>query len=87
LLRAWAIRDVPESADADATQPQPHTGLLELRFDLEDKRRRVTYWITPERRVVLPTTFHQQRDNERAEIDQARAAMERCRAEQHTADE
>ncbi len=62
-------------------------GLLELRFDLEDKRRRVTYWITPERRVVLLTTFHQQRDNKRAEIDRARAAMERCRAEQHTTDE
>jgi phage-related protein len=62
-------------------------GLRELRFDLENKARRITYWITSERRIVLLTTFHKQRDNERAEIDRARAAMERCRAEQHTADE
>ena len=36
---------------------------------------------------MLLTTFRKQRQNERREITRARAAMERCIAEGHTAEE
>jgi hypothetical protein len=35
----------------------------------------------------LLTTFRKQRDNERTEVSRARAAMARCIAERHTAEE
>ena len=39
------------------------------------------------RRIVLLTVFRKQRMNERTEIARARAAMVRCVAEGHTAEE
>jgi hypothetical protein len=39
---------------------------------------RITYWFSPARVVVALTVFTKQRDNERAEIRRARAAMVRC---------
>lgn len=53
-------------------------GLFELRFTLGPTARRVTYRFTKGGRIVLLTTFHKQRNNERAEIARARRAAERC---------
>lgn len=56
-------------------------GLFELRFDQARQARRITYWYTPNRVVVLLTTFRKQRNNEQAEIKRARTAMRRCQGE------
>ena len=61
--------------------------LRELRFNLDQHAVRVTYWIAPERRIVLLTIFAKTRMRERREIARARRVLGRCRAEGHTADE
>ena len=53
-------------------------GLFELRFTLGPTARRITYRFTKDARIVLLTTFHKQRDNERSEIARARAAAAEC---------
>ena len=62
-------------------------GLLELRFDVQRVAWRITYFFAADRRIVLLTVFRKQRQNERAEVQRARRAMERCIAEGHTAEE
>ncbi len=62
-------------------------GLFELRFDLGPVSWRITYFFTEPRRIVLLTVFRKQRTNERHEVNRAHAAMARCIAEGHTADE
>ncbi|MQB02176.1 MAG: type II toxin-antitoxin system RelE/ParE family toxin [Actinobacteria bacterium] len=52
-------------------------GLFELRFDLRDEARRITYVFQPGRVAVLLTTFRKQRDNERREVDRARQTQRR----------
>ncbi|MEV0343679.1 type II toxin-antitoxin system RelE/ParE family toxin [Nocardia sp. NPDC050713] len=79
-------------ADVGPLLGEPHTRQLdgkrrELRFDLDSNAFRVTYWIASGRRIVLLTVFAKQRMRERAEIERARRAMERCMAERHTAEE
>jgi len=61
--------------------------LRELRFHLDREAVRITYWIATGRRIILLTVFRKQRMRERAEVERARRAMERCIAEGHTADE
>lgn len=61
--------------------------LRELRFHLQGRAVRVTYWIVPGRRIVLLTVFAKIRMRESREVDRARRAMRRCMAEEHTADE
>ena len=62
--------------------------LYELRFDLSRVAWRITYCFAgPGRRIVLLTVFRKQRQNERAEVQRARAVMARCVAEGHTAEE
>jgi phage-related protein len=61
-------------------------GLFELRFDLERQAHRITYFFPGDGRIVLLTVFRKQRMNERAEIERARRAFERCVEEQHTAE-
>jgi hypothetical protein len=68
---------------------EPHTRQLdgklrELRFFLASRPVRVTYWIAPGRRVILLTVFAKTQRRERAEVDRARRAMERCIREAHT---
>ncbi|MGH3786860.1 MAG: type II toxin-antitoxin system RelE/ParE family toxin [Pseudonocardiaceae bacterium] len=46
-------------------------GLRELRFHLRDEQRRITFWIAPDRRIVLLTTFRKQRQNERREVERS----------------
>lgn len=57
-------------------------GLFELRFMLGPTARRITYRFTEDGRIILPTTFRKQRNNERNEITRARKAAEDC-AEQY----
>jgi hypothetical protein len=61
--------------------------LRELRFYLGREAVRITYWIAPGRRINLLTVFHKRRDRERAEVERARRAMQRCIAEGHTAED
>ncbi|MCX4970051.1 type II toxin-antitoxin system RelE/ParE family toxin [Streptomyces sp. NBC_00654] len=61
--------------------------LRELRFHLDSRSLRVTYWITSERRIILLTVFRKQRMRETGEVERARRAMVRCVAQQHTASE
>jgi len=62
-------------------------GLFELRFDLGPVARRIPFFFATGRRIVLLTVFRKQRMNERTETTRARAAMVRCIAEGHTAEE
>jgi hypothetical protein len=61
--------------------------LRELRFYLGRRRIRVGYFIASGRRIILLTVFHKTQRQERAEIDRADRAMNRCIAEGHTAEE
>ena len=53
-------------------------GLFELRFTLGPTARRITYRFTKDARIILLTTFHKQRQNERSEIARARKAAGDC---------
>lgn len=71
---------------------EPHTRQLdgklrELRFYLGRRQVRVSYFIASGRRIILLTVFAKTKRRERAEVARARAAMERCIAEGHTAEE
>jgi len=61
--------------------------LRELRFHLDRRAVRVTYWIASGRRIVLLTVFAKSRMREQREIERARRALARCVAEEHTAEE
>jgi hypothetical protein len=61
--------------------------LRELRFHLDRAAVRVTYWIAPDRRIVLLTVFTKTRMREDREVYRARRALARCQAEQHSADD
>ncbi|MDH3261900.1 MAG: type II toxin-antitoxin system RelE/ParE family toxin [Acidimicrobiia bacterium] len=79
-------------ADQGPLLDEPHTRQLdgklrELRFYLDGRATRVTYWIATGRRVILLTVFSKTRRQERVEVGRAKRAMERCMAEQHTAGE
>jgi len=73
---------------------EPHTRQLrgklrELRVNLgvQSDAVRITYFVVAGRRIVLLTVFKKQRRQERAEIERAAAAMNRCVAEGHTTGE
>lgn len=53
-------------------------GLFEVRFTLESTARRITYRFTEDGRIVLLTTFHKQRNNERTEVARARKIAQDC---------
>ena len=61
--------------------------LRELRFYLGGRPTRITYWIAPNRRIILLTVFVKTRQRERREVERARRAYERCVDEQHTTEE
>jgi hypothetical protein len=60
--------------------------LRELRFYLGRQQTRITYYVASGRRVVLLTVFTKTRQRERAEIERAWQAMQRCIGEGHTAE-
>jgi hypothetical protein len=57
--------------------------LRELRFHLERRAVRITYWIATDRRIILLTVFHKTRMREEREIDRARRALAQCVDEAH----
>ena len=61
--------------------------LRELRFYLGRTQTRITYYIATGRRIVLLTVFAKTRPRERAEIERAWRAMQRCIDEGHMAEE
>lgn len=61
--------------------------LRELRFHLERRQIRITYYIASGRRIVLLTVFAKTRQRERLEIARAVRAMARCVAKGHTTEE
>jgi phage-related protein len=61
--------------------------LRELRFYLGRERRRISYFIGGDRRIVLLTVFRKTRMREPEEIARAETAMRRCIAEGHTAED
>ncbi|WP_256103812.1 type II toxin-antitoxin system RelE/ParE family toxin [Streptomyces sp. ODS05-4] len=84
---------VERAADMLAAQPttlgEPyarHLGgkLRELRFIMDGDAIRLTYWLAPERRIVLLTVFRKTRQREEAEVERARLAQKVCESA-HTA--
>jgi hypothetical protein len=61
--------------------------LRELRFHLDRRAVRITYWIASGRRIVLLTVFAKTRMRQEREIDRARRALARCIAQEHTVEE
>lgn len=61
--------------------------LRELRFHLDGRALRVTYWIASGRRIVLLTVFAKSRMREMREIERARRALVRCVVEEHSVEE
>lgn len=63
--------------------------LRELRFYLGSRGHavRISYYIAPGRRIILLTVFRKRQQRERAEIERAYKAMQRCIEERHAAEE
>ena len=61
--------------------------LRELRFYLDRQPTRLSYYIATGRIIVLLTVFTKTRPRERAEIDRARRAMQRCITDSHLSEE
>ncbi len=79
-------------ADRGPLLSEPYTRhldgkLRELRFHLEGRSVRVTYWIAPGRRIVLLTVFTKSRMREAGEVERARRALARCMAEEHAVED
>lgn len=79
-------------ADRGPLLGEPYTRQLdgklrELRFHLEGRSTRVTYWIASGRRIVLLTVFVKTRMRESAEVERARRALARCMAEEHAVED
>jgi hypothetical protein len=79
-------------ADQGALLGEPYTRQLdgklrELRFQVDRRAVRVTYWIASGRRIILLTVFVKSRMREDREVERARRALARCLAEEHTVEE
>jgi hypothetical protein len=76
-------------AESPMTLGEPYSRHLrgatrELRFHLGHSAWRISYWLAPQRRIVLLTVFRKTRNREKAEVDRAVAAQRLCEA-QHAA--
>lgn len=70
-------------AAAPTTLGEPYSKHLrgavrELRFHLGRSAWRLTYWLAPQRRIVLLTVFRKTRDRETSEVERAIAAQRVC---------
>ncbi|MGW8488801.1 type II toxin-antitoxin system RelE/ParE family toxin [Streptomyces sp. NPDC055886] len=79
-------------ARSATTLDEPHSrfigeGVRELRFEMGRNREaaRISYWLAPQRRVVLLTVFRKTRQRENAEIARARRAKAICETEHEPA--
>ncbi|MGD6744850.1 type II toxin-antitoxin system RelE/ParE family toxin [Streptomyces sp. BH106] len=87
-----AEQKVDRLAENATTLGEPfsrHLGgkLRELRFDLGGTAQRITYWLAPDRRVVLLTVFRKTKMREAAELIRARAVQAECEARHEPATE
>jgi Phage derived protein Gp49-like (DUF891) len=57
----------------------------ELRLRLRDVAARLTYWCTPDGRIVLLTVFRKTRQHEQRQIDRAVRAPKTCERDHHGA--
>jgi hypothetical protein len=55
----------------------------ELRLRLRDVAARVTYWCTPDGRIVLLTVFRKTRQHDQRQIDRAVRAQALCERDHH----
>jgi hypothetical protein len=83
-----AERYIDLLADQGVLLSEPFTRQLdgklrELRFYLGRQPTRISYYIATGRVIVLLTVFTKTKPRERAEIDRARRAMQRCIDEGH----
>ncbi|WP_339152948.1 type II toxin-antitoxin system RelE/ParE family toxin [Streptomyces sp. F41] len=53
----------------------------ELRFTMDGNAVRITYWLAPDRRIVLLTVFRKTRQREETEVERARQAQQTCEAD------
>lgn len=79
-------------AERAETLAEPYTRHLggkvrELRFTLLRQQARVTYWLAPDRRIVLLTVFRKTRIAETAEVERALRAQHECEANHGVAHE
>ncbi len=58
--------------------------LRELRFYLDRRAMRITYWIAPGRRITMLTVFGKARMREDREVRRARRALARCEAQEQS---
>jgi phage-related protein len=77
-------------ADAPTTLGEPYSKHLqgavrELRFHLARSAWRITYWVAPQRRIVLLTVFRKTRGRETSEVERAIAAQKVCEGEHRAA--
>lgn len=84
--------NVDRLAEAGPLLDEPFTKQLtgklrELRFYLDGRPTRITYWIASGRRIILLTVFMKTQRRERREVERAKRAYERCLTEGHTAEE
>lgn len=71
---------------------EPHSRQLdgklrELRFTLERREVRITYWIATGRRIFLLTVFVKTQPRERRQVERARRAMKRSMVNLQARDE
>jgi len=55
----------------------------ELRIRLRDVAARVTYWCTPDGKIVLLTVFRKTRQHDQRQIDRAVRAQKLCESDHH----
>jgi hypothetical protein len=55
----------------------------ELRVRLRDVAARVTYWCTPDGKIVLLTVFRKTRQHDQRQIDRAVRAQKLCESDHH----
>ncbi|MFC7527340.1 type II toxin-antitoxin system RelE/ParE family toxin [Actinoplanes sp. GCM10030250] len=100
-VRTWldtlsipAYRTVEFHADRLAASPttlgEPYSkhlrgGVRELRLHLGRAAWRITYWLAPQRRIVLLTVFRKTRSREASEVERAIAAQKVCEKEHRAA--
>jgi hypothetical protein len=61
--------------------------LRELRFHLERRAVRITYWIASGKRIILLTVLYKSGMRDEREIERARRALARCVDEAHSVEE
>ncbi|MGC0414961.1 type II toxin-antitoxin system RelE/ParE family toxin [Embleya sp. AB8] len=95
LLSDAQYDKVERAADMLAAQPttlgEPYSRHLggkvrELRFTIDGNAVRITYWLGPNRRIVLLTVFRKTRQHEATEVERALQMQKACEADHSPAE-